>query len=118
MNVINSDIRFFKFPIISQARESMSGYIIYHYKVVDKERINELGPLSLPIIEKYEGELVVASTVTSLEGSPYTHMVVYKFDSEEKAQDFYHSKESKELSKLRNKLTEGFVVIAPEFNLG
>ena len=94
----------------------MSGYIIYHYNIVDKERINELGPLSLPIIEKYGGELIVASTVTRLEGSPYTHMVVYKFDSKEKAQTFYESEESRELSKLRNKVTEGFVVIVPEYS--
>lgn len=93
----------------------MSGYIIYHYNVVDKERINELGPLSLPIIEKHNGELIVASTVTSLEGSPYTHMVVYKFNSMKKAQAFYDSEESRELSKLRNKVTEGFVVIVPEY---
>ena len=93
----------------------MSGYLIYHYNVVDKERINELGPLSLPIIEKHSGELIVASTVTSLEGSPYTHMVVYKFNSMKKAQAFYDSEESRELSKLRNKVTEGFVVIVPEY---
>jgi uncharacterized protein (DUF1330 family) len=93
----------------------MSGYIIYNYNVVDKERINELGPLSLPIIEKYGGELVVASTVTSLEGSPYSHMVVYKFASKERALAFYESEESRELSKLRNKVTEGFVVIVPEY---
>jgi len=93
----------------------MSGYIIYHYNIVDKERINELGPLSLPIIEKHGGELIVASTVTRFEGSPYTHMVVYKFDSKAKAKAFYESEESRELSKLRNKVTEGFVVIVPEY---
>ena len=94
----------------------MSGYIIYHYNILDKERINELGPLSLPILEKYGGELVVGSSVTRLEGSPYTHMVVYKFDSKEKAQAFYESEESRELSKLRNKVTEGFVVFVPEYS--
>jgi len=96
----------------------MSGYIIYHYNIVDKERINELGPLSLPIVEKYNGELVVASSVTCLEGSPYTHMVVYKFASTEKAQAFYDSEESRELSKLRNEVTEGFVIIVPEYAHG
>jgi len=93
----------------------MSGYIIYHYNVIDRVRINELGALSLPIIEKYGGELIVASIVTRIEGSPYAHMVVYKFDSKEKAQGFYESEESRELSKLRNKVTEGFVVIVPEY---
>ncbi len=94
----------------------MSGYIIYHYNVIDKQRIHELGPLSLPIIEKHGGELLVASTVTSLEGSPYSHMVMYKFASQEKAQAFYDCKESQELSKLRNKVTEGLVIIVPEFS--
>lgn len=93
----------------------MSGYILYHYNIIDRERINELGPLSLPIIEKYGGELIVASTVTRLEGSPYTHMVVYKFSSKDKAQTFYDSEESRKLSKLRNKVTEGFVIIVPEY---
>ena len=96
----------------------MSGYLIYHYNILDKERINELGPLSLPIVEKYSGELVVGSSVRCLEGSPYTHMVVYKFESKEKAQAFYESEESRELSKLRNKITEGFVVIVPEYGHG
>lgn len=94
----------------------MSGYLIYHYNIVDREWINELGPLSLPIINKYGGELIVASTVTPLEGSAYTHMVVYKFDSKEKALAFYESKESRELSKLRNMVTEGFAVIVPEYS--
>jgi uncharacterized protein (DUF1330 family) len=93
----------------------MSGYLIYHYNVVDRDRIEELGPLSLPIVKKYNGELVVASLVTCLEGSPYTHMVVYKFSSTQKAQEFYDSKESKELSKLRNKVTEGFAAIFSEY---
>mgnify|MGYP000603713553 CR=1 FL=1 len=93
----------------------MSGYLIYHYNITDKNRINELGPLSLPFIEQYGGELIVASTVTRLEGLPYTHMVVYKFDSTEKAQAFYESEESRELSKLRNKVTEGFVIIVPVY---
>jgi len=42
-------------------------------------------------------------------------MVVYKFDSKAKAKAFYESEESRELSKLRNKVTEGFVVIVPEY---
>ncbi|GLQ30346.1 DUF1330 domain-containing protein [Litoribrevibacter albus] len=93
----------------------MSGYIIYHYNILDYERINELGPLSLPIVEKYGGELVVGSSVTRLEGSPYTHMVVYKFDSSEQARAFYESEESKALSELRHQITEGFVVFVPEY---
>ncbi|MEX6501290.1 DUF1330 domain-containing protein [Pseudomonas zhanjiangensis] len=94
----------------------MSGYMIYHYNILDKDLINELGPQSLPILEKFGGELVVGSSVTRLEGSPYTHMVVYKFGSKEQAKAFYESEESKELSRFRRKVTEGFVVFAPGYS--
>ena len=95
----------------------MSGFIIYHYNILDRERIEQLGPLSLPIVEKYGGALVVGSSVTTLEGSPYTHMVVYKFKTKESAKSFYESEQSQELSKLRNEITEGFVVFVPEYEL-
>ena len=52
----------------------MSGYIIYHYNILDPNRIDELGPLSLPIVEQYGGEIFVASAVTQLEESSFSHM--------------------------------------------
>lgn len=95
----------------------MSCYIIYHYNILDKERIGQLGPLSLPIVEKFGGKLVVASDVTCLEGcSSYLHMVVYKFESKDVAQKFYESQESRELSKLRNEITEGFTILVPHYD--
>jgi len=94
----------------------MSCYVIYHYNIIDKERIDELGPLSLPIVKKFGGELVVASSITFLEGhSPYGGMVAYKFSSVEIAKNFYESEESRELSQLRNEITEGFAVLVPEY---
>jgi len=94
----------------------MSCYIIYHYNILDKERIELLGPLSLPIVEKHGGELVIANYADCLEGSsPYKHMVVYKFKSKEIAKNFYESEESRELSKLRNEITEGFALLMPEY---
>ncbi len=96
----------------------MSCYIIYHYNILDKERIELLEPLSLPIVEKFGGELVVANSVTCLEGSsPYIHMVVYKFKSKDVAKSFYESKESREVSKLRNEVTEGFAVLVPQYEV-
>lgn len=94
----------------------MSCYIIYHYNILDKEKINLLGPRSMPIVEKFGGELVIANSVTCLEGSsPYRHIVVYKFKSKELAKSFYECEESRELSKLRNKITEGFAVLMPHY---
>ncbi|MEH6452204.1 MAG: DUF1330 domain-containing protein [Psychromonas sp.] len=95
----------------------MSCYIIYHYNILDEERIELLGPLSMPIVEKFGGELVIASAVACLEGSsPYRHMVVYKFKNKEVAKNFYECEESRELSKLRNEVTEGFAVLMPQYD--
>jgi len=96
----------------------MSCYIIYHYNIIDRERIEQLGPLSIPIVEKFGGELLIAHYTDFLEGSsPYSHMVVYKFESKERAKRFYESEESRELSKLRNEVTEGFAVLMPQFEV-
>ena len=86
------------------------------YNITDQTRIGQLGPLSLPIIEKYAGQLVVGSGVRVLEGSPYTHMVMYKFNSLDAAKAFYDSEEAQQLSKLRNELTEGVVLLVPEYH--
>jgi len=96
----------------------MSCYIIYHYNIIDREKIDLLGPRSIPIVEKFGGELVIASSSECLEGSsPYSHMVAYKFESKEIAKSFYESEESRELSKLRNEITEGYAVLMPHYDV-
>ena len=47
----------------------MGSYIIFHHNILDGARINELGPRSLPGLDKHGGELMAASHVTPLEGS-------------------------------------------------
>ena len=42
-------------------------------------------------------------------------MDAYKFNSIEIAKNFYESVESRELSKLRNEITEGFTILVPEY---
>ncbi len=94
----------------------MSGFIMFHYNVLDKVRIEELGPRSLPVLKQFGGELVVGSYVSALEGSPYTHMVLYRFPTKEAAMGYYKSQEIQELSKLRREITDGFAVYVPEFD--
>ncbi len=93
----------------------MGGYIIFHYKILDTVRIEELGPRSLPVLHEYGGELVVGSYVTQLEESNFTHMVVYKFPTQEVAMGYYNSGEIQALSKLRREITEGFAVYVPAY---
>lgn len=94
----------------------MSGYIVFHYKILDRVRIEELGPRSLPVLQEYGGELLIGSYVTLLEGSPFTHLVVYKFPTQEAAMGYYESGEIQELSKLRREITEGFAVYVPAYD--
>ena len=92
----------------------MAGYVLHHYNIIDRSRIDELGPMSLPIVEKYKGELIVASPVKTVIGSTsYSGMVVYKFDSFEAALKFYHSPEMIELAKFRDQVIEGFATVLP-----
>lgn len=93
----------------------MSGYIVCHYNILDRSRIDELGPLSLPIVEKYGGEICIASPVTRLEESPYSHMVVYRFPDAASARAYYESEENQKFVKLRREITDGMVVFAPGY---
>jgi len=94
----------------------VSGYIIFHYNILDAIRIEELGPRSLPILHRCGGELVIGSYVTPLEGTPFTHMVVYKFPSQKSAMNYYESGEIQALSTLRREITAGFAVYVPAYN--
>ena len=42
---------------------SAPGYLIYRYRVIDRERIGELGPLVLPLLGRHGGETAIASHV-------------------------------------------------------
>lgn len=91
----------------------MAGYVIFHYNITDRSRIDELTALSLPIDEKYGAEVIVGSPVKALEGTTLTHMVILKFDTFEMATTYYHCAENKQLSILRNKITEGWAAVVP-----
>lgn len=91
----------------------MSAYIIFHYKITDRSRIDELTRRSLPIDKKYGAELIVGSPVKALEGDMFSNMVILGFKNFEAAQTYFHSDEHKELSKLRNEITEGWATIVP-----
>ena len=92
----------------------MAGYVLHHYNIIDRSRVDELGPMSLPIVEKYGGELIVTSPVKTLMGSTsYSGMVMYKFESFEAALEFYHSPEMTELAKFRDQVIEGFATVVP-----
>ncbi|NIZ59841.1 DUF1330 domain-containing protein [Sedimentitalea sp. CY04] len=92
----------------------MAGYVLHHYNIIDRSRVGELGPMSLPIVEKYGAELLISSPVKALKGSTsYSNMVVYKFESFAAALEFYHSPEMAEFAIFRDKIIEGFATVMP-----
>jgi len=94
----------------------MSAYAVFNYTILDRSRIDELGPISQPVVEQYGGEITIASFVTNLENAQYTHMVVYKFPSMAAAESWYTSEENQKVTALRKELVEGSVVLVPAFN--
>ena len=91
----------------------MSGFVLHHYNIIDRSRVDELGPLSLPIVERYGGTILIASPVKALSGSSYSHMVVYRFDNFDAALTYYHSKEMRDFVKLRDQIIEGISMVLP-----
>lgn len=91
----------------------MSGYVIFHYNITDRSKIDELSKLSAPIDQKYGAEVLVGSPVKALEGNTLSHMVILKFESFESALTYYQSPENKELSTLRHAITEGWATVVP-----
>jgi len=92
----------------------MSAYVMFHYYIKDCDRIDELGPLADPIVKKYNGEMVIGDYIIPLEGSPYSHLVAYKFESQKVALDFYNE-EQRANGKNRNQVIDGTVIMVPAF---
>jgi uncharacterized protein (DUF1330 family) len=93
----------------------MSAYIIFNYRILDRIKIEEIRGLLTPILEKYETEVIVASPVKAIEGTPYPNMVIHKFNSIEDAEHFYYSKEHQEIVTFRQSITEGWATIVPGY---
>ena len=92
----------------------MAGYILHYYNIIDRARVDELGPLSLPVVEKYGGEIMVASPVKVLKGeTTYSNMIIYKFESFEAALKAYHSPESADFSKFRDQIVDVISMVLP-----
>ncbi len=94
----------------------MPGYFIANYTVTDPEKFEEYPPAAGPTVAQYGGKLLVASSDSKvLEGNPLSSTVVIEFDSVEAAQRWYDSPEYTKVKHLRTSVTEGWVLIAPQF---
>lgn len=92
----------------------MSGFVIHHYNIIDRSRVDELGPLTRPIAEKHGAEVIVGSPVKALVGKTYSHMVIYQLESFEAALSFYHSPEMRNLKRCAARSLRGFRLLCPD----
>ena len=91
----------------------MSAYIIFNYKILDRNKIDELTERVIPIDKKYGAEVIVGSPVKTVEGNTLPNMVIYKFKDFKSANTWYYSEEHQALSSFRNAITEGWATIIP-----
>lgn len=96
----------------------MSAYFILTQTITDPERYaTEYIPGVMPFLAKYGAEVLAADfEATALQGDPASGVVVIKFPSEEKIQEWVNDPEYKPVKDLRLSITTNAnAVMAPEF---
>ena len=94
-----------------------AAYFVVHNRVTDEEKMQEYIPKAVESIYAYGGEvLVVADDSQVIEGTAeYPRTVIVKFDSREKAEEWYACAEYSQILPLRLGATEGYGVLVDEF---
>ena len=98
----------------------MAAYMLFHSRVVDREKMQEYLSKVMPTFEPYDPEVVVLEEDSAvLEGeSPFPRTVVIRFDSREKALAWYNCAEYGEVRHLRQEATEGYALLCDGFSPG
>ena len=98
----------------------MAAYFIAQYLVNDKDLYQEYAQGAGPTIGASGGELVSLDVAAeTIEGEPPgPQTVIIKFESVEKAKEWYNSADYQKVVGKRLKATNGFAVISQTMNLG
>ena len=98
----------------------MAAYFIAQYVVNDPNLYQEYAQGAGPTIAAHGGELLSLDTAAeTIEGAPPgPQTVVLKFDSVEKAKEWYNSADYQKVVGKRLEATSGFAVISQSMNLG
>ena len=91
----------------------MSAYIIVQINITENEPYKEYLKQVTRIAEKYGGQYIIrgGNYKTLLGKWDYERNVVIKFSSTKKAMDWYNSKEYAPVRKIREKNSEGNIII-------
>ncbi len=98
----------------------MPVYFVAQYIVNDRDLYREYAEGAGPTIAASGGELVALDVAAeTIEGKPPgPQTVILKFDSVEKAKEWYNSPDYQKVVGKRLAATEGFAVIAQAMNMG
>ena len=96
----------------------MSVDIIANYTVTNPEKYAEYPMAAMPTVVQYGGKMLVGTDeVHVLGGNPSPTFVVIEFESVEAVQRWYNSPEYTKVKHLREENSEGWGVIAPQFEM-
>ncbi len=98
----------------------MPVYFVAQYVVNDRDLYGEYAQGAGPTIAAHGGELVALDIAAeTIEGKPPgPQTVILKFDSVEKAKEWYNSPDYQKVVGKRLAATEGFAVISQAMNMG
>ena len=98
----------------------MPAYFVAQYVVNDRDLYQDYAQGAGPTIAKYGGELLSLDAAAEIiEGEPPgPQTVILKFESVEKAKEWYHSADYQAVVGKRLEATSGFAVISQAMNLG
>ena len=90
-----------------------AGYAIFNIEVTNPEDYKEYVEKVKPVAEKFGGDYIIrGGTNQIIEGTwQYSRTVVIKFPSYEKALEWYNSDLYKPVKELRQKNSEGNIII-------
>ena len=90
-----------------------AGYVIAQLKVTNSENYKEYVAKVTPLVKKFGGEFLVrAGEFQIFDGeTKFPRIIVLKFPSYEKALEWYNSDIYKPLKELRQKGSEGNIII-------
>ncbi len=95
----------------------MPVYYMNSYDITDMEEYQHYGPLAIPLIKKYGGEVVAADTAgIAVEGQPRSMNAIIRFPSEDSALSCYNDPEYEQIKKVRiNSTANTTMVLVKQF---
>ena len=96
----------------------MSVYYMNSYDITDLQEYQKYGPLAIPLINKYGGEVLAADTEgLAVEGNARKMNAIIRFPSKDAALSCYNDPDYQEVKKIRHRSTTNCsMILVTQFN--